>query len=73
MEARHRERLKYWIPATGRGVGVEEVLGVCWPESLVELQKDLGIGSELELVDCGSLPLGQFRREGDHVVLENSK
>lgn len=73
MEARHREGLEDGIPATRRGVCIEEILGVCWPKGLVELHEDFSIGSNIELVDSSLLPLGQFRGEGHNVVLENAK
>lgn len=62
-----------WVPAAHDGVRVQEVLGVGWPEGLVELHEDLGVGSHGEFLDRGLLPLWQGRGELHGVALQDAE
>lgn len=54
------------------GIRVQEILRVLGPEGLVELHEDLGVRAHLELVDRRLLPVGQFWREIDGVLLQHT-
>ena len=55
-------------------VGVEEELRGVVPENFVgrELEEDFGVDAHLESLDGGFLPVGEGRREGDVVGLEDA-
>lgn len=62
-----------WVVAACGWICVKEVLRVARPESLVELEEDLGVGAHAEVLDCGAFPVGELGGEGYGVVLEDAQ
>lgn len=61
------------VVAAGCRVCVEEILRVSGPESLVELEEDLGVSAHAEFLDRGAFPEGELGFEGDDIVLEDAE
>lgn len=62
-----------WVPAASGWVGVEEVLGICGPEGLVELHKDLGVCTHRELLNGFLFPIRELWGEFHGVVLQDTE